>query len=66
MLRDTSGFEWENAPSWAPSNVNNLRGQQIQMKLLCGADLLESFANRNLWHDSQVSSSIQVKFKEIC
>lgn len=30
-------------------------GSQVRVKLLCGADLLESFATPNLWSDEDVT-----------
>lgn len=43
-------------PSWLPMNLlKNSGTDQIQVKLLCGADLLESFATPGLWKDEDVS-----------
>lgn len=41
---------------WIPENVRNSSDSSpIQIKLLCGADLLESFKVFNLWMDEDVS-----------
>lgn len=48
----------ENVPSWMP-NISEYKSGQIKVKLLCGADLLESFANRNLWNDTDVRDRIE-------
>lgn len=43
-----------------PSNINlNMNGPQsgpVQVKLLCGADLLESFATPGLWKEDDVKT----------
>lgn len=54
ILSDKSKHWLENRPDWAPLRIDHLRGQQVRVKLLCGSDLLESFANRNLWIDTEV------------
>lgn len=41
-------------PSWLPPNIYKYKGDRVQVKLLCGADLLESFATPNLWKDDDV------------
>jgi len=40
---------------WIPENVkNNSDNMPIQIKLLCGADLLESFGVPDLWSEEDV------------
>lgn len=53
--------------SWVPDtllNQNQNNKRKIQVKLLCGADLLESFAVPNLWASEDVSILFQ-KVKRI-
>lgn len=39
-----------------PDNVRSC-GETVQIKLLCGADLLESFGTPGLWADDDVSKT---------
>lgn len=39
-----------------PEDINRYRGCNVIVKLLCGADLLESFAIPGLWLDGDVSN----------
>lgn len=48
----------KNIASWIPSNINEIRGQRVHVKLLCGADLLESFANEEQWSHAEVNWNI--------
>lgn len=32
-------------PSWLPPNITQYRGQQVRLRFLCGADILDDFAN---------------------
>lgn len=41
-------------PDWVPPQVGNCT-EPVQLKLLCGADLLESFAVPGLWQPEDVS-----------
>jgi len=41
---------------WIPDDVRFRSGGPVQVKLLCGADLLESFGTPGLWMDDDVSS----------
>ena len=41
---------------WIPDDVKFCSGGPLQVKLLCGADLLESFATPGLWMEEDVSS----------
>lgn len=41
-------------PSWLPPSIYKYKGDRILVKLLCGADLLESFAKPGLWLDDDV------------
>lgn len=40
-------------PNWLPENIKNLNAN-VQVKLLCGADLLESFSTPGLWAPEDV------------
>ena len=40
------------------SNMNESSSGPIQLKLLCGADLLESFGTPGLWQEQDVSNSL--------
>lgn len=44
-------------PNWLPSSLKERR-DHVQLKLLCGADLLESFAVPGLWSENDVSGRI--------
>ncbi|CRK90022.1 CLUMA_CG003747, isoform A [Clunio marinus] len=48
IIRDLNGVNSSNLPSWIPYNVKQYK-EPVQIKLLCGADLLESFATPGLW-----------------
>lgn len=48
LLSDLNGVNLSSLPSWLPENVKYQKSP-IQIKLLCGADLLESFATPGLW-----------------
>lgn len=54
IIRDLNGVNSSNLPNWLPENVKQLK-DQVQIKLLCGADLLESFATPGLWDSDDVS-----------
>lgn len=41
-------------PGWLPQGLRD-RGDPVRLKLLCGADLLESFAVPGLWANEDVS-----------
>ncbi|XP_063699699.1 nicotinamide/nicotinic acid mononucleotide adenylyltransferase 3 [Culicoides brevitarsis] len=44
-------------PSWLPLNLlKNCGAEHVQVKLLCGADLLESFATPGLWKDEDIEA----------
>ncbi|XP_031616618.1 nicotinamide/nicotinic acid mononucleotide adenylyltransferase 3 isoform X2 [Contarinia nasturtii] len=43
-------------PSWLPPNIYKYKGSRVQVKLLCGADLLESFATPNLWKEDDIEA----------
>lgn len=40
-------------PGWIPDNIKHYQGH-IQLKLVCGADLLESFSVPGLWKEEDV------------
>lgn len=54
ILNDTNGTANELLPGWIPENIKSFQGKRVQVKLLCGADLLESFAVPGLWNDDDV------------
>lgn len=54
VIRDIDNFNESNFPSWIPQNIRNI-SEPVQVKLLCGADLLESFATPDLWDPDDVS-----------
>lgn len=43
--------------NWIPENVKNSK-KAISVKLLCGADLLESFGTPGLWKDEDIESIV--------
>lgn len=47
-------------PGWLPDNLKKNTGQ-VQLQLLCGADLLESFATPGLWQDEDVVFEIYTR-----
>lgn len=51
-MNATNGCE-EDIP-WLPDNEKNCLNENVQIKLLCGADLLESFATEGLWSTEDV------------
>uniref|UniRef100_A0A1A9X1T8 Nicotinamide-nucleotide adenylyltransferase n=1 Tax=Glossina brevipalpis TaxID=37001 RepID=A0A1A9X1T8_9MUSC len=44
-------------PSWLPPDLHD-RKDPVQLKLLCGADLLESFAVPGLWSDADIEDIV--------
>lgn len=44
-------------PGWIPEGIKESKGN-IQLKLLCGADLLESFAIPGVWSEEDVNAAI--------
>lgn len=44
--------------SWIPDDVRFHSGGPVQVKLLCGADLLESFATAGLWMDEDIDTIV--------
>lgn len=48
-------------PSWIPPNIYKYKGDRVQVKLLCGADLLESFATPGLWCEDDVSRNLRIQ-----
>lgn len=62
LLNDVNGTVNEIIPSWIPENIKKYKGDKIQIKLLCGADLLESFAIKGLWADDDVSNNLKIMF----
>lgn len=54
IIRDLNGISSNNLPSWVPENIKQIK-EPVRIKLLCGADLLESFATPDLWDKEDVS-----------
>lgn len=52
-INDINGTVNEVVPSWLPDNIKDVNGN-VQVKLLCGADLLESFSVPGLWAQEDV------------
>lgn len=50
----------ENEVSWLPENLWEDLNGNVQVKLLCGADLLESFVTPGLWSNDDVSNNTLV------
>lgn len=47
--------------SWIPPIVRNCNiNEPISVKLLCGADLLESFGTPGLWSDDDVNTQTSI------
>ncbi|GFG34513.1 hypothetical protein Cfor_06441 [Coptotermes formosanus] len=44
--------------SWIPDDVRFHSGGPVQVKLLCGADMLESFATPGLWMDEDIDTIV--------
>jgi nicotinamide mononucleotide adenylyltransferase len=53
IIRDLNGVNSASLSSWLPPNVKQLESP-VQIRLLCGADLLESFATPGLWDKEDV------------
>lgn len=56
-LKDSNNINDQQIPSWVPEGLNKITGH-VQLKLLCGADLLESFATPGLWKDEDIEAII--------
>lgn len=56
IIRDLNGVNTNNLPNWLPDDVKQLK-DPVKIKLLCGADLLESFATPGLWDPDDVRHS---------
>jgi nicotinamide mononucleotide adenylyltransferase len=48
VIRDLNGVIANNLPSWIPEGIRNNK-DPVRVKLLCGADLLESLSTPGLW-----------------
>ncbi|VEN52151.1 unnamed protein product [Callosobruchus maculatus] len=48
----------ESDTSWIPENVKNNDVGPVKVKLLCGADLLESFGTPGLWADADIAEIV--------
>ncbi|XP_038110937.1 nicotinamide/nicotinic acid mononucleotide adenylyltransferase 3 isoform X2 [Culex quinquefasciatus] len=57
VLKDSNSINDQQIPSWLPEGLNKMTGH-VQLKLLCGADLLESFATPGLWKDEDIEAII--------
>lgn len=49
----------DHIPGWLPPSLRERR-DPVQLKLLCGADLLESFAVPGLWAENDVSLKLSI------
>lgn len=59
-LLNHSNYEYdmnEDDHRWIPDNMRN-NNSPVQIKLLCGADLLESFGTPGLWSDEDIESIV--------
>ncbi|XP_065079021.1 uncharacterized protein LOC135702003 isoform X1 [Ochlerotatus camptorhynchus] len=56
-LKDSNNRNDQHIPSWIPEGLKKTAGH-VQMKLLCGADLLESFATPGLWKDEDIEAIV--------
>lgn len=54
FIKNLNGMATGNLPGWLPENAKKIK-DPVQIKLLCGADLLESFATPGLWEPEDVS-----------
>lgn len=55
FIKDLNGLSNPHIPSWLPDNIKKVK-DPVQIKLLCGADLLESFAKPGLWADEDIEA----------
>ncbi|KAJ6629955.1 Nicotinamide/nicotinic acid mononucleotide adenylyltransferase 1, partial [Pseudolycoriella hygida] len=54
-INDINGTANEIVPNWLPHNIREMTGN-IQVKLLCGADLLETFSVPGLWSQEDIEA----------
>ncbi|XP_053693338.1 nicotinamide/nicotinic acid mononucleotide adenylyltransferase 3 isoform X2 [Sabethes cyaneus] len=57
LLKDSNNINDQIIPSWIPAGLEKVSGH-VQLKLLCGADLLESFATPGLWKDEDIEAIV--------
>lgn len=57
FLKDANSTNDQHIPSWIPEGLKKT-ASQVQLKLLCGADLLESFATPGLWKDEDIEAIV--------
>ncbi|KAJ8945112.1 hypothetical protein NQ318_001577 [Aromia moschata] len=50
--------EADPSTNWIPENIRNGVTGPVQVKLLCGADLLESFGTPGLWADEDIEAIV--------
>lgn len=62
VLNDVDTIENDNLPEWIPTNIKDYEGENVHVKLLCGADLLESFAVPGLWLEEDVTHLTEQKY----
>ncbi|XP_055598344.1 nicotinamide/nicotinic acid mononucleotide adenylyltransferase 3-like [Uranotaenia lowii] len=55
LLKDSENINDQQVPSWIPEGLKK-SANHVQLKLLCGADLLESFATPGLWKDEDIEA----------
>ncbi|XP_058454277.1 nicotinamide/nicotinic acid mononucleotide adenylyltransferase 3 isoform X4 [Malaya genurostris] len=56
-MKDSNSINEQQIPSWVPAELQKNNGH-IQLKLLCGADLLESFSTPGLWKDEDIEAIV--------
>ncbi|XP_055636860.1 nicotinamide/nicotinic acid mononucleotide adenylyltransferase 3 isoform X2 [Toxorhynchites rutilus septentrionalis] len=56
-LKDSSSINNQYIPAWIPETLKKTSGH-VQLKLLCGGDLLESFAKPGLWKDEDIEAIV--------
>ncbi|XP_058826277.1 nicotinamide/nicotinic acid mononucleotide adenylyltransferase 3 isoform X2 [Topomyia yanbarensis] len=56
-LKDSNNINEQQIPAWIPTGLKKT-SSHVQLKLLCGADLLESFATPGLWKDEDIEAIV--------
>ncbi|KAF5287537.1 hypothetical protein FQR65_LT12208 [Abscondita terminalis] len=60
ILNSSNDFNTDDSDyAWMPDSIRNGCNSPVQVKLLCGADLLESFAVPGLWSDEDIETIIK-------
>ncbi|XP_055540686.1 nicotinamide/nicotinic acid mononucleotide adenylyltransferase 3 isoform X2 [Wyeomyia smithii] len=55
--QDSSNINEQDIPAWIPADLGKVT-KHVQLKLLCGADLLESFATPGLWKEEDIEAIV--------